>query len=281
MKLLLRLVVLLAVALIGGAIALYAFLPSAARKAVEVGSQEALGVPAGLGGLPLSLGPDAASLGIEELSIANPEPFKDSSLLEVDLASVSLDTASVLEDVVRVREVRLDGVRLNLMQKGSTSNLAWFLERLAAEPGAQDPQQEEPAPGEGEASDGAGKKLAVDRVLLSGITARLDLADVPLGAGTYEVSLPAMDLDLSDAEPGDTGSLLRVVLRELIDDSLAAFEVELPPGTTQALLEGGGWRAAGDAARSALEEKGREEVDKALEKLPTDLKNPLKGLIGD
>lgn len=279
MKLLLRLVALLAIALVGGAIALYAFLPSAARTAVEVGSQEALGVPAGLGGLPLSLGPNQASLGIEDLSIANPEPFADSSLLEVDLASVSLDTASVLGEVVRVREVRLDGVRLNLMQKGSTSNLAWFLKRLASEPGDTAPTEEEPASSPEAA--GQGKKLAVDRVLLSGITARLELTDVPLGAGSYEVTLPAMDLDLSDAEPGDTGSLLRVVLRELIDDSLEALEVELPPGTTQALLEGGGWRAAGDAARSVLEEKGREEVDRALEKLPTDLKNPLKGLLGD
>jgi hypothetical protein len=279
MKLLLRLVALLAIALVGGAIALYAFLPSAARTAVEVGSQEALGVPAGLGGLPLSLGPNQASLGIEELSIANPEPFADSSLLEVDLASVSLDTASVLGEVVRVREVRLDGVRLNLLQKGSTSNLAWFLKRLASEPGDTAPAEEEPASSPEAA--GQGKKLAVDRVLLSGITARLELTDVPLGAGSYEVTLPAMDLDLSDAEPGDTGSLLRVVLRELIDDSLEALEVELPPGTTQALLEGGGWRAAGDAARSVLEEKGREEVDRALEKLPTDLKNPLKGLLGD
>jgi hypothetical protein len=279
MKLLLRLVALLAIALVGGAIALYAFLPSAARTAVEVGSQEALGVPAGLGGLPLSLGPNQASLGLEELSIANPEPFADSSLLEVDLASVSLDTASVLGEVVRVREVRLDGVRLNLLQKGSTSNLAWFLKRLASEPGDTAPAEEEPSSSPEAA--GQGKKLAVDRVLLSGITARLELTDVPLGAGSYEVTLPAMDLDLSDAEPGDTGSLLRVVLRELIDDSLEALEVELPPGTTQALLEGGGWRAAGDAARSVLEEKGREEVDRALEKLPTDLKNPLKGLLGD
>ena len=54
-------------------------LPSAARTAVEVGSQEALGVPAALGGLPLSVGPDSASLAIEELAITNPEPFEESS----------------------------------------------------------------------------------------------------------------------------------------------------------------------------------------------------------
>lgn len=279
MKLVVRLAVLGTLALAGGAIALYMLLPSAARTAVEVGSQEALGVPAALGGLPLSVGPDSASLAIEELAIANPEPFEESSFFEVDLASVTLDTASVLSDVVRIRELRLDGTRLNLLQRGSDSNLAWFLKRLPS--GGEGSTEPETAPAPEEPAAGGGKLLAVDRVVLSGLSARLELADVPLGAGAYEVTLPAMDLDLSDAEPGDVGSLLQVVLREVIDDSLAALEVELPPGTTQALLEGGGWSAIEDAAREALEQEGRERLDEVIEDLPTDLTNPLKGLLGD
>ena len=279
MKLVVRLAVLGTLALAGGAIALYMLLPSAARTAVEVGSQEALGVPAALGGLPLSVGPDSASLAIEELAITNPEPFEESSFFEVDLASVTLDTASVLSDVVRIRELRLDGTRLNLLQRGSDSNLAWFLKRLPS--GGEGSTEPETAPAPEEPAAGGGKLLAVDRVVLSGLSARLELADVPLGAGAYEVTLPAMDLDLSDAEPGDVGSLLQVVLREVIDDSLAALEVELPPGTTQALLEGGGWSAIEDAAREALEQEGRERLDEVIEDLPTDLTNPLKGLLGD
>lgn len=279
MKLVVRLAVLGTLALAGGAIALYMLLPSAARTAVEVGSQEALGVPAALGGLPLSVGPDSASLAIEDLAIANPEPFEESSFFEVDLASVTLDTASVLSDVVRIRELRLDGTRLNLLQRGSDSNLAWFLKRLPS--GGEGSTEPETAPAPEEPAAGGGKLLAVDRVVLSGLSARLELADVPLGAGAYEVTLPAMDLDLSDAEPGDVGSLLQVVLREVIDDSLAALEVELPPGTTQALLEGGGWSAIEDAAREALEQEGRERLDEVIEDLPTDLTNPLKGLLGD
>ena len=279
MKLVVRLAVLGTLALAGGAVALYMLLPSAARTAVEVGSQEALGVPAALGGLPLSVGPDSASLAIEELAIANPEPFEESSFFEVDLAAVTLDTASILSDVVRIRELRLDGTRLNLLQRGGDSNLAWFLKRLPS--GGEGPTEPETAPAPEEPAAGGSKLLAVDRVVLSGLSARLELADVPLGAGAYEVTLPAMDLDLSDAEPGDVGSLLQVVLREVIDDSLAALEVELPPGTTQALLEGGGWSAVEDAAWEALEQEGRERLDEVIEDLPTDLTNPLKGLLGD
>ena len=171
MKLVVRLAVLGTLALAGGAIALYMLLPSAARTAVEVGSQEALGVPAALGGLPLSVGPDSASLAIEELAIANPEPFEESSFFEVDLASVTLDTASVLSDVVRIRELRLDGTRLNLLQRGSDSNLAWFLKRLPS--GGEGPTEPETAPASEEPAAGGGKLLAVDRVVLSGLSARL------------------------------------------------------------------------------------------------------------
>lgn len=277
MKLLVRLAVLGTLALAGGAIALYALLPSAARTAVEMGSEEALGVPAALGGLPLSVGPESASLGIERLAITNPEPFEESAFFEVDLASVTLDTASVLGDVVRVREVRLDGTRLNLVQRGSSSNLAWFLGRLPSNDAATPSPDADP----GSQEPGSGKLVAVDRVVLSGLSARLELEDVPMGAGVYEVTLPAMDLDLSEAEPGDVGSLLQVLLREVIDDSLAALEVELPPGTTKALLEGGGWSAIKGAAKEALEQEGRDRLDEALEDLPKDLANPLKGLLGD
>lgn len=277
MKLLVRLAVLGTLALAGGAIALYALLPSAARTAVEMGSEEALGVPAALGGLPLSVGPESASLGIERLAITNPEPFEESAFFEVDLASVTLDTASVLGDVVRVREVRLDGTRLNLVQRGSSSNLAWFLGRLPSNDAATPSPDADP----GSPEPGSGKLVAVDRVVLSGLSARLELEGVPMGAGVYEVTLPAMDLDLSEAEPGDVGSLLQVLLREVIDDSLAALEVELPPGTTKALLEGGGWSAIKGAAKEALEQEGRDRLDEALEDLPKDLANPLKGLLGD
>ena len=48
------------------------------------------------------------------------------------------------------------------------------------------------------------------------------------------------------------------------------------------LEEGGFGKGAGlDAAREALEQEGRERLDEVIEDLPTDLTNPLKGLLGD
>lgn len=283
MRRLLRLGFILGLLLLAGVVAFYFSLGAAARKAVEVGGRETLGVEASLGDLPIALSPSRAELGLQDLAIANPPGFEAKSFLDIGEAKVSLDLPSLASDVIRVPEVRLAGLELRLAQRGSESNLLWFAERLR--PQESDSSEAEPGtPPVSPEGEGGGKLLAVDTVWISGVKVGLDLEDVPYGEGSYTLELPALTLDLTEAEPGDTGSLMRVILVQLLDEAVDALGAELPPGVGEAFLSGGGWSGALDAAREAgeraLEERVQEEVEKALQGLPQELSNPLKGLTG-
>ena len=207
MKIMIRLalpgLVLIAVA----AIALYNILPAASKAALQYGSQSALGVQATIEEVPLSLSASSARVGMNGLLIPNPPGFGESAFLRVGHASVELETFSVLKDVIQIKEIRLEGTELRLLLKGTASNLQWFLKQVSSTGGDRETQENLPA------GDDPGPLLAVDQVVVSGLRASLTIEDLPLGVGSWEVTLPPLQLNLSAAEPGDSSSLLRELMR--------------------------------------------------------------------
>ncbi|HIG88003.1 MAG TPA: hypothetical protein EYQ25_13315 [Planctomycetes bacterium] len=282
MKIMIRLalpgLVLVAVA----AIALYKILPAASKAAVQYGSQSALGVQATIEEVPLSLSATSARVGMNGLLIPNPPGFGESAFLRVGHASVELETFSVLKDVIQIKEIRLEGTELRLLQKGTASNLQWFLKQVSSARGAQETQENPPA------GDDPGPLLAVDLVVVSGLRASLTIEDLPLGVGSWEVTLPPLELNLSAAEPGDSSSLLREVMREIVAAGLNALRSELPPETwqvlspssLQGLLEGvlkGSLQLNGKVLTDGLQGKqGQAVLDEVLRNLPAQLPKGVK-----
>lgn len=284
MKNFVRLVLLTLLPIAGLAITLYFLLPGATQTAVQRGSKAALGVEASIESLPFSLSASSARVGMIGLTIPNPTGFGATPFLSVGHASVELDTFSVLQDVIRVREIRLEGTRLHLIQKGSASNLHWFLKRIPTNGSDADEDSSMADPQEDSTL------LAVDRVVISGLTAALTLEDLPLGVGSWEVTLPPLDLDLSSAEPGNSGDLMRVILREIVADSVEGLTAQLPPQARQVLQQGDIQDLLKDMLSQGLEtdEKGilekltgqktRDAVDEVLRQLPQS--KDLKGFGG-
>lgn len=225
MKLLIRLAIPLLVLIAASAIALNAFLPSATKAAVQYGSQAALGVEATIEEVPLSLSSTTARVGLSGLEIPNPAGFGLEPFLRVGHASVAMDTFSVLKDVIQIQEIRLEGTKLHLVQKGAKSNLHWFLKRLSP---TGEPSETTQAP-----KESSEVLLAVKQVVISGLTAALSIEDLPYGVGSWEVTLPPIALDLSKAEPGDSASLVQEILRQIVAASLDSLKSDLPPEVWQ------------------------------------------------
>jgi len=282
MKIMIRLalpgLVLIAVA----AIALYKILPAASKAALQYGSQSALGVQATIEEVPLSLSASSARVGMNGLLIPNPPGFGESAFLRVGHASVELETFSVLKDVIQIKEIRLEGTELRLLLKGTASNLQWFLKQVSSTGGDRETQENLPA------GDDPGPLLAVDQVVVSGLRASLTIEDLPLGVGSWEVTLPPLQLNLSAAEPGDSSSLLRELMREIVAAGLDALRSELPPeiwqvlspDSLQGMLDGvlkGTLQLNGKVLTDGLQgEQGQTVLDEVLRNLPTQLPKGVK-----
>lgn len=264
------------------AIALYNILPAASKAAIQYGSQSALGVKATIEEVPFSLSATSARVSMIELLIPNPPEFGESVFLRVAHASVELETFSVLKDVIQIKEIRLEGTELRLLQKGTASNLQWFLKQVSSAGGDQETHENQPD------GDDPGPLFAVGQVVVSGLRASLTIEDLPLGVGSWEVTLPPLKLNLSAAEPGDSSSLMREVLREIVAASINALRSELPPeiwqvlspSSLQGLLDGvlkGSLQLNGNILTDGLQGKqGQSVLDEVLRNLPAQLPKGVK-----
>jgi uncharacterized protein involved in outer membrane biogenesis len=83
------------------------------------------------------------------LTIANPEGFGQQNIFEMNDIVVSLELASLLDNIVEVKEISVDGMRVVAEQKGTSTNLQALLKNVDS--GAQQPSSE--PEGEGTALD--------------------------------------------------------------------------------------------------------------------------------
>ena len=168
------------------------------------------------------------------------------------------------------------------MQKGTASNLQWFLKQISSTGGDQETNETQPD------GDDPGPLLAVDQVVVSGLRASLTIEDLPLGVGSWEVTLPPLQLNLSAAEPGNSSSLLREVMREIVAAGLDALRSELPPeiwqvlspDSLQGMLDGvltGTLQLNEKVLTDGLQgEQGQAVLDEVLRNLPAQLPKGVK-----
>jgi uncharacterized protein involved in outer membrane biogenesis len=101
--------------------------PMVKRVAQDKGS-EALGVPVEIRDADASL---FGRLSIEGLSAANPQGFQEPRAFRFDSLSAKARLRSIFEDVVEIKEVRLQRPELTIEFVGARSNLKAILDRLA------------------------------------------------------------------------------------------------------------------------------------------------------
>lgn len=288
MKTLIKLLVILVLGagLLGLAASL--MLPSAARVGVEKGAGSALGVGATLVDVNAGIGPSNTEFGLEGLALQNPEGFGETPLLDIGEATVGVGTFSLLSDTIEVPAIRLDGLKLNLVQDGMKSNLGQVLDHIRSRQQGADASS--PAPGgeetneEGDAGSG-GKRLAFGTVSVSGVGARLELRGIPgIEDKVQEWTAPAFEMDLSDEANRERvqsiEDLAEELLKEIAQRTLGASSDDIPPAVLQVLNGSTSLKDAGDALIEEAKGKLEQETDKLKDEAKKQIGGALEGLLG-
>ncbi|MHC4539355.1 MAG: hypothetical protein ACYS74_06190 [Planctomycetota bacterium] len=137
----------LAVGVVGVLIAVSLFADGALRVAIESAGSRALNVGVSVSDVDLSI--LRGRLGVRGLTINNPPGYQHEELLELSEAKITVDAGTVLDEVINVKDIRLDGVTVILEQRGvSGNNLQDIMKALPA--------------GQERTSQAQGKKLHVE-----------------------------------------------------------------------------------------------------------------------
>ncbi len=184
-----------------------------ARIAVEKGVSYALAVPTTAGSV--SIRPLQGSVGLADLSIANPKGFSDQSFLKMDKAAMNVRLSSLMSDVVEVPSLELSGINLRLEGRGAKTNYAAILDNLKRLDTPADPNKQPDLN-----TQGSQKRFIVHDLTIRKVTIEADYAlDSPLGnlASTKAaVSLPEIHLK-------DVGNGKSLTLAELSAQILQAL----------------------------------------------------------
>ena len=173
----------------------------ALKTGIEVGATRALNVGVSVGKASLSI--LGGKVGIGNLSVNNPPGYEHKKLLELKEASVEVEVMSLLGDVVKIRDIRLDGATVVLEQRGiSGNNLQDVIKAL--------PKSEKEAE---ERTRVGVKKLHVDNLEITNVTVKAKLLPVPGKADTVTFTLdPIKMTNLGSDNKLDTARLVSKIL---------------------------------------------------------------------
>ena len=140
------------------------------KTRIEAAASKALGVKVSIEDVDLSI--LGGKLGIENLVIDNPKDYEHDKLLELKDGKIAVAIKSLLWDVVKIREIKLDGMEVVLEQRGvSSNNLQDVIKSI----------KEHPKP--------SGKKLRIRTLEISNVTVKVKPLPIPGKVDTVPLKL--------------------------------------------------------------------------------------------
>ncbi len=263
-KILIRVVLVVVVLLVVAGLAISLTIDKAIKKGVETIGPRLTKVDVTLDGVSLSILSGSGAL--KGLVIGNPMGYKTGEAMSVGLASVSVSPGSVFSEKVVVRSIRIEAPKVTFELGPGGNNLQTIQKNLEAATGSSGgaaPVEEEP---QAEAA-GAGKKLQVDEVLVTGGTVTLGAA--ALGGKVIEAPLPEIRLnDLGQGPEGITAAELgKVLLSKITEEAIKTYGDQLAEAGAKALedLSGKATNSLNQATSDALN-KATKGLDSLLNK---------------
>ncbi len=252
------------------------YVNSLARKQVEASASASLGVKTSLDALRLGLfSSDCDILG---LSVSNPQGFSETPFLTLGSGRVAVALTSLLSDEIRVPELVLEDLFLNLEVTEAGANYETILDNVTK--------------GGSDSDDESGKRFVIDRFVMKSIHLEGSL----LGEAFTEVTIPEIVLENVGSDT-DGGVLLdqltaMVVQALLVDVSVNPAVLARMPADLLKGLQGDVGRLVDlKALDGALDIPGLEALGKGgleslipggnpLEKVGKEAGGLLKGILG-
>jgi hypothetical protein len=211
-------VLLIPVVLVVGA---WVFLDQIARRAVEIGGEQAMGVPTALDGITLK--PLRGEGSLEGLKISNPKGFETPFFMNLSNGSAALDMGSLFKDTVVMKTIDLDGLEAHLEKTSQGSNYGVIIDNMKK--GEEAAKTEEP-----------GKKFLVQTVVVRNIRVH---AEIALGQ-TVHLNIDEVRLEEVGSDTG-SGVIMSQLMGTIVKAVLAAIVeqgAELIPGIAKDLGSG-------------------------------------------
>jgi hypothetical protein len=170
-----RIVLAVVVVLVVGAVVLfYVFADRAVKLGIETAGTKTLNVDVSVQDVDLSI--MGGEIGFQNLLIKNPPGYQHDRLLALKDAHIAVGLRSLLGDVVKIKEIRLDGMDMVLEQRGiSSNNLQDVIKSIpSADAGPSEP---------------SGKKLHIDSLEITNLMVRVKPLPIPGRADTIPLKL--------------------------------------------------------------------------------------------
>jgi len=225
MKLIYRAAIGVAALTAAGVIAFYLYFDVIAGAAIEKGCTRALGVETNVGWVRIGLLSGVFRIG--GLRIDNPEGFETDHFLRLDQARFEVSLDSLRSDTIVVPRIELDGIDVSMETVGGKTNYGVILG------GPKNSEQSDSVARE--SGSESGKQLIVEEVVVSDITAQLDLGTMPGNADRIHVAVPEIRLR-KVGSAGAGGATSEKITRVVVTAVLTAVAKQGPTELAGAVL---------------------------------------------
>ena len=271
--------ILLVVLSVGGA---FFYVDTIVKAGIEKGGTYALGVPTRVGSVRPGL--VDGRFGLDSLTVANPSGFDGDNFFELGSIDVEVTLPSLMEDIVRVPLLSLDGIAVDIEKNARGTNYGAILDSLGRFEGGGD---------EEEAAEG-GKQFVIEKLSITNVKADLSLdfagkesellvevpqillTDVGSDGGVNMGELTALITKAVLEAVMESGGLPSALLSDLQGrlGDLGSVDIELPEGAGRAVAA----YNEGDKVGAATE--ALDSIDDDRAKQASDVVKGLGGLLG-
>ncbi|MGM0415393.1 MAG: hypothetical protein ACQEQK_00445 [Thermodesulfobacteriota bacterium] len=271
MKFILKAVItLLVLIVIAFGVGLY-YIDSIAKKGIEYGGTEALGVTTSLESINIALLDGRTSM--QNLGIANPQGFEAEHLMQLGKGTLAINLRSLTQDTIVIPEITFSDLTLNIEQKDRSSNVKKLMDNMAAEAPAETAGEQAP---QDDGSAKAAKQFIIERVSLKNIKVNAKISAMNNVLTNTSVTIPSIQLE--DIGKSANGLPLEAIIRELVNAILNSSinNSGTLSSSLSGLLEGKAINI--DNLKQNLSEQAQQkagaEIDKAKQKLLQDKNLP-------
>ena len=146
------------------------------------------------------------TIGLKKLVVDNPEGYQSPNLLDMDTGKMHINAATLLNDTVKIKEIKLDGVNVTLEQKDIRgNNIQDILKNI------QQTMETQPS----------GKKLLIETLEISNINVNAKLSVAGSGG---DIQLPLKTITMTNLGSDNKLDTAKLISQILLAISLAIAE---------------------------------------------------------